>query len=655
MPRTPRGQINLLATYTFIDPADPPDPPQLDYYTTEDGLYTVWGIGLITFGSPTQAQKDWIANPDNYSHLSTFPTDYVAFGGFPITTQGSIALWEHVTRVNDQVLLTAQGVSGADSWKIGNTFGTGTFFWSDFTVTDGTSAGETLDGTSSAETLNGLGGNDTLNGLGGDDALRGGDGNDTLNGGDGIDRLWGGDGDDILNPGSDAAPIYIVGGVNREGVYFVDGGPGFDTLVLDYSSATRSQSISGAQALASPQVVNVEAVKIIGSGFSDFLTGSSNADQLFGGDGFDYLSGGGGNDWLDAGAPGSSAVATIGPGGHSNNDALSLDHLFTAVQGLPSVSFSINQPQSKVTDEWGVRPRAGNIYSFTVGEAGDQASIGFTANGHGGDEIVEFHITDANGTGVWDWVRTDPSDQPPPFTLPEAGTYYLEVVIGNPDEWDTSSIDVTFSLEGADVLTHNVLEGGTGNDTYVLYDATDQVIEKAGEGTDLVRTSLNYTLGDNVENLTLTGTAAVNGTGNDLANVITGNSAANVISGLGGGDTLVGGGGGDTLTGGAGGDRFKFIDISDSAPTAMDRITDFSRKAGDKIDLSAIDANANAVGDQAFKLVNKFSGQAGQVTTSWDKATDATNIYLDLDGDRVPDMTIQLSGHVTLTGGDFIL
>ena len=66
----------------------------------------------------------------------------------------------------------------------------------------------------------------------------------------------------------------------------------------------------------------------------------------------------------------------------------------------------------------------------------------------------------------------DPSDPPPPpFAFPHAGTYYLEVVIGNPNEWDTASIDVTLSLEGADVLTSNVLEGGLGDDTYVVYSA----------------------------------------------------------------------------------------------------------------------------------------------------------------------------------------
>ena len=641
MPRIPAGQINLLATYTFIPPADPPDPPELDYYTTDDGLYTIWGIGLITFGPPTQDQQDWIAVPAQYSDLSTFPTDYVTFGGFPIATPDSIPLWERVTRVNDQVLLTEQGVSGADSWSIGGHAGTGTFYFSDLLATDGTSVGETLDGTTAAETLNGLGGSD---------ALHGGAGNDVLNGGGGIDRLWGDDGNDILNPGSDAAFIYIEGGVNRAGVYAVDGGAGFDTLVLDYSAAIQSQSISGVQTLASPQVVNVEALNITGSQFSDFLTGSANADQLFGGAGFDYLSGGDGNDTLDAGAAGPSSVTTIGAGGHSNDDALSLDHLFTAGSDLPSVDIHIDAVETNVSELWGVRAKAGGFYSFTVGEAGDQAFIDFTVENELTD-VAEFHIRDANGVEVvWD---ADPSN---PIVFPHAGTYFLEVVIFqgfNP--WDKTSIDVTFSLEGADVLSHNVLEGGTGNDTYIVYDGTDQVIEKSGQGTDLVRSSFSYTLGDNVENLTLTGAAAIDGTGNGLANVITGNSAVNAIAGGGGGDTLIGGGGGDTLTGGAGGDRFTFTDISDSAPLAPDRITDFAgKKGGDKIDLSAIDANASAAGNQAFSLVSKFSGQAGQLTTSWDKTTDTTNIYLDVNGDRTADMVIQLSGHVSLTGGDFI-
>ncbi|HCZ16815.1 MAG TPA: type I secretion protein, partial [Candidatus Accumulibacter sp.] len=79
-----------------------------------------------------------------------------------------------------------------------------------------------------------------------------------------------------------------------------------------------------------------------------------------------------------------------------------------------------------------------------------------------------------------------------------------------------------------------------GNDTYVIDNTGDVVTENAGEGADLVRSSVSYTLTANVENLTLTGTSALNGTGNTLNNVLTGNSGNNVLSGGTGADTLIG-------------------------------------------------------------------------------------------------------------------
>lgn len=93
---------------------------------------------------------------------------------------------------------------------------------------------------------------------------------------------------------------------------------------------------------------------------------------------------------------------------------------------------------------------------------------------------------------------------------------------------------------GADTMA-----GGAGNDTYVVDGTSDVVTENSGAGTDTVQSSISYTLGANVENLTLTGSVFLNGTGNALNNVVTGNSGANTLDGGAGADTLIGGAGDD--------------------------------------------------------------------------------------------------------------
>ena len=128
-----------------------------------------------------------------------------------------------------------------------------------------------------------------------------------------------------------------------------------------------------------------------------------------------------------------------------------------------------------------------------------------------------------------------------------AGNSLTNVITGN------EAANVLDGGAGADMLA-----GLNGNDTYLVDNAGDLVIELANNGIDQVQSSVTFALGANVENLDLTGTAAINGTGNGSANVMIGNSSANVLSGAGGADTLRGGLGNDRLNGGSGNDTFLF-------------------------------------------------------------------------------------------------
>ncbi|MDB9465793.1 calcium-binding protein, partial [Dolichospermum circinale] len=137
----------------------------------------------------------------------------------------------------------------------------------------------------------------------------------------------------------------------------------------------------------------------------------------------------------------------------------------------------------------------------------------------------------------------------------------LNEIIGNASNNNlvgTANNDYIDGKAGNDTLNGgagvDILIGGMGNDTYIVDTTTDTIIENPGEGRDLVQSSVTYTLSENVENLTLTGNTAINGTGNGLDNTITGNSGDNTLDGGTGNDTLIGGAGNDTLLGDTGND-----------------------------------------------------------------------------------------------------
>jgi len=157
-------------------------------------------------------------------------------------------------------------------------------------------------------------------------------------------------------------------------------------------------------------------------------------------------------------------------------------------------------------------------------------------------------------------------------TFINTGTVNAMVTLGDGnDKLDTSKGD----------FSEAALDGGIGNDTYIVGIFGEHCFEGANAGIDHIKSTASFTLGDNFENLTLLGTKAINGTGNELGNKLYGNSGNNKIQGLVGDDRLVGGKGTDVLTGGADADTFVF-----KTGYGKDTVTDF-KNGTDHFDLKS--------------------------------------------------------------------
>ena len=268
-------------------------------------------------------------------------------------------------------------------------------------------------------------------------------------------------------------------------------------------------------------------------------------------------------------------------------------------------------------------------------------------------------------------VYADYDNQIPESNETDNASTALAIFLGNTGNntlTGTSSADTMFGFGGDDSLTggagKDLLIGGMGNDTYSVDNAGDVVTENPGEGIDTVRSSVTYTLPAAVENLTLTGSSAINGTGNALGNVITGNSGNNVITGLGGADTLDGAGGIDTLSyaGSSAG-----VNVSLAAGTASggdaegDVFSHFEKLTGSSFnDTLEGDANANTLTGGSGTDTLTYAHASGGVTVSLSINTaqntggagiDTISQFENLTGSNFADVLTGNSGNNSISGG----
>jgi Ca2+-binding RTX toxin-like protein len=220
------------------------------------------------------------------------------------------------------------------------------------------------------------------------------------------------------------------------------------------------------------------------------------------------------------------------------------------------------------------------------------------------------------------------------------------------DVLGTAGNDTLIGGGGSDTLVGGSgadrMEGGAGDDTYNVDVVGDILVELSGGGYDRVVTTISWTLTADFEQLSLNGSANLNGTGNAQANRLDGNAGINILDGGDGIDVLEGFAGADTLIGGGGADRFVYRSLAD---TTGDVISDFSAAQGDTVDLRLIDANTGSAGDQAFTWIGdlSFSGVAGQLRFSGGVLSG------DVDGVGGADFSITLTDVATLQASNIWL
>ena len=365
----------------------------------------------------------------------------------------------------------------------------------------------------------------------------------------------------------------LVGTGNNNGDIFTSnngadtfiGGAGNDTYIVNNSDVYIVENPNGGTDNVQASVSyalndNVENLTLTGSNDingtgnaqNNVITGNTGSNILDGGAGADNMSGGTGNDIYIVDNIGDVVTENAGEG-------------IDTVQSSITYTLGNNVENLLLTGSANINGSGNDIDNQLTGNDGNNSLTGATGNdtldgGAGIDTLKgglgnDLYVVDSTTDTIIENMGegTDTVQSSVSYTLGAnlenltltgtdaitgTGNNLDNVLIGN------SANNTLNGGAGSDVLI-----GGAGDDLYIIDSALDVITEKPGEGIDTVQSSVTYTLASDVENLTLTGSAAIQGTGNALANVITGNSGSN---------TLIGGGGNDTFDGGAGNDTYAF-------------------------------------------------------------------------------------------------
>jgi Ca2+-binding RTX toxin-like protein len=497
------------------------------------GLYPIEFYGTSDFAIEANIISDWGRGHQFSGILTGLATEYSISGNeFRDSVGGSAA---HLLNIFDSAIPLAV----ADNLRV--------------VEQDATLAGSRI----SHLTLAGGALHGTGNAL--DNVITGNGHDNKLDGAAGADRLVGGLGDDDYVVDSAGDVVVEIDGEGEDHV----------AASIDHTLADHVERLT----------LTGAALSGTGNGLDNVIAGNRHGNLLDGGTGDDRLVGGLGDDDYLVDSAADEVVELEREGDDHVTASIDLalaDHVERLTLVGAAVSGAGNALDNVITGN--------GLANRLDGGAGDDRLIGSLGDDDysidsAGDEVVELEAEgDDHVTATADHLLADHVER---LTLAGAalsgtGNAQNNILTGN---------DLANLLDGG--AGDDRLIGGLGDDDYAVDSAGDEVVELEGEGDDHVAAAIDYTLVDQIERLTLTG-SALSGTGNAFDNVMTGNKHANVLAGAAGNDRLIGGGGDDRMTGGLGDDDY-------AVDSAGDEIVELAEEGDDHVTASLDHALADQV------------------------------------------------------------